>query len=68
MPLFEVAVLQSPTKKEVEEGTGAEKLIFGPKPVVSRDAQSAALVALLEGGLPDGTDKSRINVLVRPFA
>lgn len=28
MPLFEIAITEVPTKKEIEEGTGEEKLVF----------------------------------------
>ena len=37
MPLFEVAIIQKPTKKELEEGTGKETLLFGPEAVLARD-------------------------------
>lgn len=66
MPLFEVAILETPTKKEAEEGKG-ERLVFGPKAVVARDAQSAAITAVLDGEKPD-VDRSKMQVLVRPFA
>lgn len=68
MPLFEVAILEQPTKKEAEEGK-VERLVFGPEPVVARDAQSAAIAAVLgekQTELPP-FDKSRMEVLVRPF-
>lgn len=70
MPLFEIAILQQPTKKEIEEGTGNEKLIFGPTSVLARDKDSAALNALLdnEGAIPKNVDRQRIQVLIRPFA
>lgn len=68
MPLFEVAIIQKPTKKETEEGTGAEKLLFGPEPVLARDAQSAAITAVTGPKAPTGLDMSRAEVLVRPFA
>lgn len=67
MPLFEVAIIQKPTKKEVEEGTGAEKLVFGPKAVIARDNQSAAIAAVTGPDAPTGLDMSRAEVLVRPF-
>jgi len=67
MPLFEVAILERPTKREAEEEGKSERLVFGPKPVVATDAQSAAIVAVLEGDKPD-VDRSRMTVLVRPFA
>lgn len=66
MPLFEVAILEQPTKKESEEGKG-ERLVFGPKAVVAHDAQSAAISAVLDGGTIDA-DRARMQVLVRPFA
>jgi len=68
MPLFEVAIIQKPTKKETDEGTGTEKLLFGPKPVVARDGQSAAIAAVTGTDAPQGLDMSRAEVLVRPFA
>ncbi len=65
MPLFEVAIIEKPTKKEAEDGA-VEKLVFGPKCVLARDQQGAVVVALL------GDDKPTVNmnkaeVLVRPF-
>lgn len=71
MPLFEVAILTKPTKKEAEDGA-QEKLVFGPKAVIARDIQSAGIAAILSETPknPDGTaiDMSRAEVLVRPFA
>jgi hypothetical protein len=69
MPLFEVALLQKPTKKEIEEGTGKEELLFGPKAVVARDSQGAAIAAVLDEDFEKSDiDMSRVEVLVRPFA
>jgi hypothetical protein len=67
MPLFEVAILEKPTKKEAEEGA-SEKLVFGPKAVVARDNQSAAIAAVMDGDVPKDLDRQRMEVLVRPFA
>lgn len=67
MPLFEVAILEKPTKKDAEEGA-SEKLVFGPKAVVARDNQSAAIAAVMGGDVPQDLDRSRMEVLVRPFA
>lgn len=67
MPLFEVAILEKPTKKEAEEGAH-EKLVFGPKAVVARDNQSAAIAAVMDGDVPKDIDRQRMEVLVRPFA
>lgn len=68
MPLFEVAILESPTKKEKEDGK-TDRLVFGPKAVIANDSQTAAISAVLDGnnGQPLEIDKSRMQVLVRPF-
>lgn len=69
MPLFEVAILEQPTKKDAEEGKG-ERLVFGPKSVVASDGQSAAIAAVMDatGDELKTVDKQRMQVLVRPFA
>jgi hypothetical protein len=68
MPLFEVAILRKPTKKEMEEGTGTETLVFGPLAVLARDQQSAGLIAVAGPDAPKGLDLTRAEVLIRPFA
>lgn len=68
MPLFEIAIIQKPTAKELQEGTGSEKLLFGPKPVLARDSQTAAMSAMMGSDAPQGLDLSRAEVIVRPFA
>lgn len=68
MALFEVAILETPTKKEREEGA-SERLVFGPKAVVANDGQAAAITAVLTGTDELAkVDKQRMQVLVRPFA
>lgn len=67
MPLFEVAILQKPTKVEIESGA-SDKLVFGPKAVIANSDQDAAIAAVLDGGVPANLDRSRMEVLVRPFA
>jgi hypothetical protein len=68
--LYEVAILEKPTKKEIEDEGKAERLVFGPKAVIANDAQSAAIAAVLDGdnGSKIEVDRSRMTVLVRPFA
>lgn len=73
MPLYEVAILEKPTKKEVEDEGKSERLVFGPKAVIANDPQSAAIAAVLDGDTdnPGGkinVDRARMTVLVRPFA
>lgn len=65
MPLFEVAILERPTKKEAEEGA-EERLVFGPKAIIANDAQSAAIAAVM--GESVKVEKARMVVLTRPFA
>lgn len=65
MPLFEVAIIETPTKKAEEEGA-QERLVFGPKAVVAKNAQAAAIVASRD--MDDDADPGRMEVLVRPFA
>lgn len=67
MPLFEVAILERPTKKQAEEGQ-SEKLVFGPKSVVARDQQSAVISAVMDGELGRDVDRTRMEILARPFA
>ena len=67
--LYEVAILETPTKKEAEDGK-SERLVFGPKPVIANDGQSAAIAAVLDGngdGKKIEIDRTRMKVLVRPF-
>ena len=66
MPLFEVAILEKPTKNEAEDGK-SERLVFGPVAVVARDAQSAGIAAVLDAGTVE-VNRDRMEVLVRPFA
>jgi hypothetical protein len=67
MPLFEVVVLEKPTKKAAEEGA-IERLVFGPKAVVAKDAQAAAIGAVMGGDMVKDVDLTRVDVLVRPFS
>ena len=66
MPLFEVAILEKPTVKEIEELGRAERLVFGPVAVVAKDAQSAAVSAVMQADTKD-IDKDKMEVLIRPF-
>lgn len=65
MPLFEVAVIEHATKKDREEGV-PDKLVFGPKALIAKDPQSAAIAAVM--GEKIAMDPERIEVLIRPFA
>ena len=65
--LYEVAVIQKPTKKEVEEEAALEKLICGPIAICAASEQAAAIMATRDAKL-DNVDPNRLEVLVRPFA
>lgn len=67
MPLFEVAMIEKPTKKQLDDGL-AEKLVMPPRAVLAKDQNSAAIIAVMDGGLPAEVDRTRLEVLVRPFA
>jgi len=66
MPLFEVAILELPTKNEREDGK-SERLVFGPAPIVAKDQQAAAISAVLDGDKFE-CNRDRMQVIVRPFA
>jgi hypothetical protein len=67
MPLFEVAILEIPTEDEAKKGK-AERLVFGPKPVVAKDGNSASIASVLQNKEEIGEiDFAKIQVLVRPF-
>jgi len=66
MPVFEVLLVVKPTKREAEDGV-LEKMLSEPKAVVARDSQGAALAAIMDSALDASVDRSRLEVLVRPF-
>lgn len=66
MPLYLVALLQRPNKKESEEGK-LETLVMAPTPVIARDDKAAALKAVLDNKEKVVGDLSNVDVLVRPF-
>jgi hypothetical protein len=65
MPLYEVAILEHPTKEDIDRGQLPE-LKFGPEAIVARDPNGAAVKAVLDGAAKD-VDKDRMEVIVRPF-
>ena len=64
--LYEVALIQQPTEKEMEEGA-QEKLILAPTAVIAKDEQSAGVAAVLEHKGDIKCEINRVQVLVRPF-
>ena len=65
MPLFEVAIIEMPTKRQMEDGI-IEKLLSGPEPIIAKDEQSAGIIAISTNKDMD-IDIQRAKVLVRPF-
>jgi hypothetical protein len=68
MPLYEIAILKKPTKKEAEEQGATEELLFGPTPIVARDPQSALIAVIAQKNEDIKIDPNRCEVLIRPFA
>lgn len=66
MPLFTVAILEKPKKKDASNGE-LEILKLGPTPVVASDEQSAAISVVMDAKDLE-IDRTRMEVLVRPFA
>jgi len=63
MPLFEVAVIETPQKKK-----GKEKLVLAPSCVIARDEQQAAMNTVLDNSDKlESIDRDYMEVLVRPF-
>lgn len=67
MALYEVALIEKPTPKELEEGR-VEKLILPPTAVIAKDDKSAGVQAVMQNKDKIQADLSRVEVLVRPFA
>lgn len=67
MPLYEVALIENPTKKEAEDGKH-ETLVLAPTPVIAGDDKSAGVQAVVQNKDKLPSDLSRVQVLVRPFA
>jgi hypothetical protein len=65
--LFEVAVLVTPTVNEKEEGK-LEEIVLHPQFIIAADAQSASMQVIMDNTEAlTKVDKSRLQVLVRPF-
>lgn len=66
MPLYEVAIVEEPTKKEREEEGKTEVLkYFTPEPIVAKDSHEASIEAYMS--CKESIDKARMKVYVRPF-
>lgn len=62
--VFEVLILEAPTKQEQEEGK-LERIVYGPKVVVAKDSFTATLDSVLDCKEP--FDRARMVAKVRPF-
>lgn len=66
MPLFEVVILEKPLPKEAKEGK-LERLALGPVCVIADSESSAGIAAVMDN--PDFViERSRMSVIIRPFA
>jgi hypothetical protein len=66
MPLYEIALIQNPTKKEAEDGKVAV-IILPPTAVIATDDRAAAVIAVANNRDKITGELSRVEVLVRPF-
>ena len=65
--LFQVAILELPTKEDAEAGK-LEKLVLDPTCVVASDWTSAAVIVAMDHAQKlTGIDRSRMKVEVVPF-
>ena len=64
--MFEVAIIQKPTSEDAKKGAN-EVLVFGPKALIAKDPQAAAIGAVLGEAKNLEMDVNRIEVKVRPF-
>jgi hypothetical protein len=68
MPLYEGAILEQPTKKEMDEENKTERLVFGPKAFTARNPASASMVlGQLAADAVKDVDVNKLEVLIRPF-
>ena len=67
MPLFEVALVRTPSVAEQEQGVG-ETLLFGPVSLMAKDVSSASAQAGAKAGAKGiKLDDPQIQTLVRGF-
>lgn len=65
--LYWVVAVFEPTKKDQEELSKLEEIVFQPKIVVAKDDRAAAIKVVMEATELKGKDMNRISVIVRPF-
>jgi hypothetical protein len=65
--LYEVALIEMPTEKEMENGV-MEKIILAPTSVIAKDERSAAVIAVMNNKDKITGNMDRVQVLCRPFA
>ena len=65
--ICEVIVIEYP-KKVKDEEPGLERIVFGPKVIVAKNEQSAAVIVLRDPEFPAKLALERCEVMVRPFA
>lgn len=64
MPLFEVAIIETPTPNEEDEGK-QERLVLPPTPIIAANREAA--IASAASSVAGKFDPQRSQVLVRPF-
>ena len=67
MPLYDVAVMQLPTKAEADAGVQS-KLILGPKTISAKDQSTAIYLAGGDLELPKDTSRDLLEIKARVWA
>lgn len=68
MNLFEIAILEVPTKKQMEDEGKKARIVVEPTCILAKDEQTALMRLAKDGKIPSDADEDRLNVLIRPFA
>lgn len=67
MPLYDVAVMQLPTKAEADTGVQS-KLILGPKTISAKDSNTAIYLAGSDLELPEGVNRDLLEIKARSWS
>lgn len=67
MPLYEIAVMSIPSKKELEEGEVEKLLYYTNPPICAKNEQGAIFQLAMVPALKD-IDMNKATLMIRPFA
>lgn len=66
MPLYQIAVVSMPSKKDIEEGISENLIYWTEKPICAKNEQAALFGVAMSDALK-GADLNKIQVIVVPF-